>query len=100
MNIRAQAVNITATIAGLYKELGQLQETCTHETSAYSPKGSSGGWDRDSYYWYECHCYDCRKSWTVDQSVGKAPCKLKVERVDYLANPEKIALLIKVEECR
>ena len=99
MTTRDRASLIVAHIKRLNGELERLQADCEHETSVYKPDGSSGGWDQESSYWYECYCYDCRKRWTVDQN-GKPPCTLKVDKVDVKANPAKIELMIGIEKCR
>lgn len=96
---RHKSKEIINEINRLQISLSIVQNECDHEVSVYKPNGSSGNWDKESYYWHECYCYDCKRRWSVDQESGKPPCNLKVEMIDPSINAEKIHLLIKAEKC-
>lgn len=44
-----------------------LQKACKHKHATKIPKGSTGSWDRDDYYWYECKCPECDLYWNEEQ---------------------------------
>jgi hypothetical protein len=66
--IRDRAQEIVDSIAERNRELKLLQEKCKHRNATYEYKSSTGGWDSGSdRYWCDCKCYDCFKTWKVDQ---------------------------------
>jgi hypothetical protein len=87
---------LTEVIEDAQVQVRNLQNTCPHETSVYSARGSTGNWDWDDSYWYEHHCYDCGKRWTTEQKP-EFRSRLEVKTVDYSASPREIELLIELE---
>lgn len=83
----------------ILEEIADYQSICAHKTSVYRADGSSGNWDNDAYYWYDFYCYDCRKRWTHEQSLGHGN-SLKVEKIDPSRNPEVIEAMMRVEELK
>ncbi|QIG70849.1 hypothetical protein EVB91_300 [Rhizobium phage RHph_I1_18] len=95
ISLHKQIAKLRCQEAKVRDNIAQLQEQCPHTISAYAAKGSSGGWDGDSYYWFERYCYDCTKRWVQDQDQ-RVNVGLKVPEVDYNATRESIEIRIKL----
>lgn len=77
-------------------KIENIQGGCPHVTSVYSAHGSSGNWDDpEGYYWYQFHCYDCRKGWSGEQKNGYGKA-MKVDKIDPNENPEVVELQIRI----
>lgn len=99
MSVRKEVTMLTDQVGRIQDTIKKIQEECPHETSVYSPQGSSGNWDRDDSYWYNHYCYDCRKRWTTEQGRGNES-NMKVCEIDYNKKPEIIELELKIESMR
>lgn len=59
--MKKRVSEILEDIKKLYKELEQIQNSCTHENCKVTPRSNTDNYDpSDNYYWVEVNCLDCR----------------------------------------
>lgn len=54
-------------LRALKDKIKKIRERCKHPKAEKKACSSTGNWDRDDSYWYDCHCPRCNKKGTEPQ---------------------------------
>lgn len=66
-SIKTKILALREDIAGINKQITELQDSCEHKNVKKEHKGDSGNYCRDDdRYWIEYDCPDCMKTWSED----------------------------------
>ena len=74
---------LTKKLFAAERALDKARKSCKHYHSFYTPRGNSGGWDRDDHYWYDVECEDCKSRWSTTSQDGDQLPRYAVKKERY-----------------